>query len=274
MATKITSPVGRWERNARNDPTDVKIVQQLLTSASKKLGDPKYDPKGIDGKIARPPRTSATIKAIETFQARFMQRPDGVVDPGGRTWRELTQIAPVAMVVTVNTPTKGQYCFPFAQLPSHNWTSPPRSFASNRSGGTRAHAGCDLYFPQGTWIHAVADGTVVRGPYAFYAQTHAIDVDHGAFLARYGEIQRIDAVTAGTRVQVGQRIARVGHLIGIVVPSDMLHLELYDKSATGDLNQPAESSKRRADGIPFRRRKDLIDPTSKLNIWKANLPPD
>jgi len=163
--------------------------------------------------------------------------------------------------------------FPFSQLPAADWTHGARAFASNRSSGTRAHAGCDLYFPAGTWIHAIRDGIVTAGPYAFYAGTFALEVDHGAFLARYGEIQAATPVSAGDHVSEGQKIARVGHLIGITVPSDMLHLELYDKSdgASGPLTVGASSSKRRADGVPFLRRKDLMDPTSSLNVWKNNL---
>src|SRR6266446_2741483 len=101
---------------------------------------------------------------------------------------------------------------------THSW--PPRAFASNRSNGVRAHAGCDLYFENGTWIYAVADGIVTRGPYPFYCETFALEVDHGDFLARYGEIQAVTAVKEGDRVRAGQQIARVGHLIGIQVPSD------------------------------------------------------
>lgn len=163
--------------------------------------------------------------------------------------------------------------FPFSQLPAADWTHGARAFASNRSQGTRAHAGCDLYFPAGTWIQAIRDGVVTAGPYAFYAGTFALEVDHGPFLARYGEIQAATPVRAGDHVSEGQKIARVGHLIGISVPSDMLHLELYDKSdgARGPLTVGANSSKRRADGVPFLRRKDLIDPTASLNVWKTNL---
>ena len=136
-----------------------------------------------------------------------------------------------------------------------------------------AHAGCDLYFEKGTWIYAIADGTVTRGPYPFYCETFALEVDHGEFLVRYGEIQKTTTVKEGEKVRAGQQIAKVGHLIGIRVPSDMLHLELYDKSASGPLTiTDADRSKKRSDGIPFMRRTDLIDPASRLNQWQARLP--
>lgn len=61
----------------RNRDADVAAVQQ-------KLADAGYDPGPIDGKVGR-----RTIAAIREFQRRFMNRPDGRVDPFGRTWREL-----------------------------------------------------------------------------------------------------------------------------------------------------------------------------------------
>jgi hypothetical protein len=67
-------------------------------------------------------------------------------------------------------------------------------------------------------------------------------------------------------------IARVGHLVGITVPSDMLHLELYDKSKTGALTVGGAASRKRGDGVTFMRRKDLIDPTPFLAEWKESLP--
>jgi murein DD-endopeptidase MepM/ murein hydrolase activator NlpD len=100
-----------------------------------------------------------------------------------------------------------------------------------------------------------------------------LEVDHGDFLARYGEIQAKTTVKQGDKVRAGEQIARVGHLVGIQVPSDMLHLELYDKSASGPLTiTDAARSKKRSDGISFMRRKDLIDPTSRLNQWQGYLP--
>ena len=56
-----------------------------------------------------------------------------------------------------------------------------------------------------------ADGIVVRGPYPFYCETFALEIDHGSFLARYGEIQSSTDVHAGSTVRAGQAIARVGH---------------------------------------------------------------
>jgi murein DD-endopeptidase MepM/ murein hydrolase activator NlpD len=100
-----------------------------------------------------------------------------------------------------------------------------------------------------------------------------LEVDHGEFLARYGEIQKTTTVKEGDTVHGGEQIAKVGHLIGIRVPSDMLHLELYDKTASGPLTiTDTNRSKKRSDGIPFMRRMDLIDPTSRLNQWQVRFP--
>lgn len=262
MAT-ISKPVGKLAPGtAGNIYSDVLAIQKLINSHLPKLTPlARLREDGIAG--------ASTVRGIEEFQRRVvrMPNPDGRVDPGGATLRALNSSLPSAT-------SNSQFYFPFSSLPSQNWTAPPRSFASNRSNGTRAHAGCDLYFSSGTWIHAIAAGTVVLAPYPFYAQTYAIEIDHGTFLARYGEVQASALVSAGTSVSAGQRIAKVGHLVGISVPSDMLHLELYSKAASGPLTVPASSSKKRSDGVPFLRRNDLLDPTSYLDVWKNNLPPN
>lgn len=270
---KIADSVGRWEKGAKNAKPDVSVVQQMLRQTSLILREPSYDPAGIDGGIAAIGKKSPTITAIKAFQSRFMTHPDGLIEPGGRSWRELIRIITVGGPGKISeAETATAFFFPFAKLPIKNWTDPPRGFATRRDKGARAHAGCDLYFPAGTVIHAISSGTVVRGPEPFYAGTFALEIDHGSFIARYGEIQEKTLVRKGDRVTSGQPIARVGHLIGIEVPSDMLHLELYDKSATGPLTVPESASAKTPTGVPFLRRKDLIDPTPKLNQWQANLP--
>jgi len=61
----------------KNDAADVTLVQQLLLERGE-------DPGPVDGDCG--PRTIAAIRA---FQGRFLARPDGRVDPNGRTIREL-----------------------------------------------------------------------------------------------------------------------------------------------------------------------------------------
>ena len=274
MSPEISASVGRWEKAARNLPTDVKTVQCLLKAAAENLEAPELDPKAVDGKISRPPATSDTVEAIEAFQSRFTSAVDGVIAPGSQTLAALLGVAAKIPKAPENISDVSQWLFPFPTIPAESWEERPRAFASPRAGGARLHAGCDLYFPKGTPIHAVADGVVTRGPYPFYCETFALEIDHGPFLARYGEIQSKTEVTAGAKVKAGQRIASVGHLVGIQVPSDMLHFELYDKSMSGPLTVASDSGSAVKNGVPFMRRRDLIDPTLQLNQWRENLPSD
>ncbi len=275
---KITGSVGRRERGAVNRKADVETVQEMLRGASMILRDSQLDPGPVDGAIAKGGKQSKTVDAIRAFQSRFMTSPDGVIGVGGRTWRELVGIlshgAEGRPEEEEPEATDGarKFFFPVNPVPKDSWTVAPRCYASRRAKGARAHAGCDLYAPIGTVVHAITDGTVVRGPVPFYAGTYAIEVDHGDFLARYGEVQGTAFVRKGDHVKAGQPIAKVGRLVGIKVPSAMLHLELYDKSAHGPLTVPAAQSARTKDGRPFLRRKDLIDPQPRLEQWRKNLP--
>lgn len=271
MSWRMSAAVGRWENGARNNRRDVETVQTLLASASRVLDDPLVDPGRIDGRIAAAPAPSRTVRAIEQFQRVIGITPDGLVETNRRTWNELVRTAGEADAGP-NPNAPGQTYFPFTSLPASDWTSGMRAFGANRSGGERAHAGCDLYFPQGTWVHAVTDGRVVRGPTYFYADTWAIEVDHGSFVVRYCEIQPVTPVRAGDTVQAGQRVGRIGRLVGINVPSDMLHIEVYDKSATGPLSVGPPACAMRPDNVPFGRRCDLVDPTPLLNDWALRLP--
>lgn len=274
---QITSSVGRPSKGAVNKTEDVETVQNMFRLAAMIEQQPQFDPGGVDGTI-EDESNDDTVRAIEAFQARFFSNPDGLISVGKRTWRELidcidgdeTESAP-ASVPTPSVPaTNGECFFPFTQLPTVNWTEGIRRFGARRSQGRRAHAGCDLYFPVGTTIHAIASGTVTRGPYPFYDGTYALEIDHGTFLARYGEIKKNALVRQGDQVSAGQPIAQVGKLGSIT--QSMLHLELYDKSVQGGLTVQKAQSRTTGNGIPFMRRKDLFDPTEKLNEWKNKRP--
>ena len=46
-----------------------------------------------------------------------------------------------------------------------------------------------------------------------------------------------------------------------------------DRNSTGPLTiTDADRSKKRSDGIPFMRRMDLLDPTSRLDRWQVRFP--
>lgn len=142
--------------------------------------------------------------------------------------------------------------FPFAQAATDDYTTGARAFGSGRSNG-RKHAGCDLYSPIGTEVFAMAAGTIIQPVYAFYAGTYALEVDHGTFVARYGEIKKdvADKFETGESVAQGQLLGYVGDLINI--RASMLHLEIYTGAATGALTDRSNK--------PYQRRSDLTDPT-------------
>jgi hypothetical protein len=100
----ISSSVGAYESGAVNRPEDVRTVQELLTSLSRKLNSPLYDPKGVDGKIARNGNLSGTVKAIAHFQKTQvgMLNPNKRIDVGGATWMKLQSLSgPVAIPRTI-----------------------------------------------------------------------------------------------------------------------------------------------------------------------------
>jgi hypothetical protein len=95
VTASITAPVGSYESGAVNRPADVRTVQELLTQAAKRLNNPAFDPKGADGKIAKPGANSNTVKAITAFQKQQagMANPDARVDVNGNTWKKLVAAA-------------------------------------------------------------------------------------------------------------------------------------------------------------------------------------
>ncbi|MCA9654023.1 MAG: M23 family metallopeptidase [Myxococcales bacterium] len=149
--------------------------------------------------------------------------------------------------------------FPLHERPTESYTTSPRSFGSGRKGG-RKHAGCDLYAPVGTPIRAMAGGKVLTALYSFYGGTYALEVDHGTFVARYGEIQKeiADKLKVGDSVTPGLVIGQVGKLNNY--HQSMLHLELYTGSGKGGLTD--RTSK------PYQRRADLFNPTTWLDAAK------
>lgn len=240
-----------------NDRYDVLAVQKALVALAAALRDDRLDPGPIDGESG-----DSTEGAVAHFQRRCgVRRPDGRVDVAGLTERRLAaqlRIASYGLVFPAPAPSKWPYHGPGAGM---------RAYGARRSGGARAHAGVDLYHPVGTPVLAVADGEVVRAPSRFYAGTDALEVAHGHLVVRYGEIApgSADHLGPGDRVLRGEQVAEVGRLVGISVPSAMLHVEFYDSTDGGALTRAAGTSA--VDGFtgrPFLRRRDLFDPTGLL----------
>ncbi len=86
---QISASVGRWEKGAANLVADVKTVQRLLTAAAQTAHAAPLDPKGVDGKISRPPRQSDTIAAIEAFETFSQILVAGLIAPASPAWQAL-----------------------------------------------------------------------------------------------------------------------------------------------------------------------------------------
>ena len=91
--SEIAGSVGRWEKGAANQQADVETVQRLLTTVAQALHDPQLDPKGVDGKISRPPRRSNTVTAIEAFESKLQITVSGVIEPASQSWQALLKAA-------------------------------------------------------------------------------------------------------------------------------------------------------------------------------------
>ena len=145
---------------------------------------------------------------------------------------------------------------PITVLPDLTWNNGMRQFGAKRDNGTRLHAGCDIYAPIGTPIYSMMHGKVIMGYTEYYKGTYSITIDHGAFIARYCEINKPEnLIPVNTIIESGQQIATVSKIEGMNL--SMLHLEVFEGYLIGpykDLNNP-----------PYMRRKDLINFTKALN---------
>jgi murein DD-endopeptidase MepM/ murein hydrolase activator NlpD len=151
------------------------------------------------------------------------------------------------------------YLFPVLQKPTDSYRTGMRRFGASRSGG-RLHAACDIYRTQGEPVVAVSDGIVVRGRYAFYEGTYAIEIRNSdGKVIRYGEVtgKAAAGVVTGATIRKGQIVGYVGK-VNSNCCSPMLHFEMYAGTSTGSLTQG---------GNKFQRRSDLMDATDLLDTW-------
>ena len=137
--------------------------------------------------------------------------------------------------------------FPVPYIPSENYRG-GRGFGADRSavaallkipGGKLKHGAVDLIVPPKTPVLAMEDGVVIRGPYGFFLNVSAIEIQHASFVARYCEINPVTEVSGRQLVKEGQVIGYVGDQPG----ADMLHLELFSGSETGDLSLSSKNPK-------------------------------
>ena len=150
-----------------------------------------------------------------------------------------------------NSNTNGSYPLGEMSASFHNGSA---KFGSSR--GNRKHAGCDMYSSEGTPVFSIKDGRVTELSGNYYKGSSAIAINHGSFTARYCEIVPAFDLNIGTDVSEGQ-------FLGITMPLNiqqtnncMLHFEMYSNQAAGPLTQQ---------GGDYRRRSDLMDPTSYLD---------
>ena len=122
---RLTAPVGL---GAPNLVEDVKIVQKWLQCTENGNNLPATGELWYEGSLYTNPVNgicdAAVIQAIKEIQKSFMNNPDGVISPGGKTWQELTNPRPsyydsaIIQVVrkkqgspTENVPTMGELWF-------------------------------------------------------------------------------------------------------------------------------------------------------------------
>jgi murein DD-endopeptidase MepM/ murein hydrolase activator NlpD len=150
--------------------------------------------------------------------------------------------------------------FPLPFRPAESYHECPRAFRCPRDGGKRLHAGCDLWVPIGTPVHACVAGKI-HGSYPFYLGTWAVEIkaEDGSII-RYGEVQRPALFPLGQPVEQGQQIALVGQCEGI--NEAMLHFEMYAGTMYGPLTSNFATD---VTSFTFKRRGDLIDPTEFLD---------
>jgi murein DD-endopeptidase MepM/ murein hydrolase activator NlpD len=153
--------------------------------------------------------------------------------------------------------------FPLDFVPQLDYKTGGRRFGAPRPSQQRPwrlHAGCDLIAPMGAKVYAVDDGYVTLGPYRMddKASVYALEVHHGLFKVRYGEVRADTLVSVGSVVQAGQHIAYVGEW-------RMLHFEMYTNSESGPLYQPNRR--------PYSRRGDVVDPSIFLDMSILTEPP-
>jgi murein DD-endopeptidase MepM/ murein hydrolase activator NlpD len=264
----ITSAVGL---DAPNEQADVHTVQKLLNKNRHRIPDMR---ELSEDRIVGP----KTLEAIRAFQTKVLKfrTVDCVVDPDGKTWKALVTgssgasaaVQPASVSAPTQPPSLDEpiafplrnrnvpdYHVPRKAHEHHRYFGAPRK---TKEGAYRAHAGCDLIAAHGTPVLAVDDGEVLLYEPGFFDVTDALQVKHdNGLVIRYGEVKAAPGFAKPkTAVRRGQVIAYVEKN---TKGTAMLHIEFYAGTKEGRLSQP---------GNMFRRRSDLLNPTSYLDEAK------
>jgi murein DD-endopeptidase MepM/ murein hydrolase activator NlpD len=93
--------------------------------------------------------------------------------------------------------------------------------------GDRRHCGVDIYAPEGSPVHAVEEGIVIRTSVftsremvAYWNTTYAVLIKQvDGFLSRYAELGHV-RVSKGDRVKAGQIIGVVGSVLNLQAVSE------------------------------------------------------
>lgn len=293
-------------KNAMNRLLDTGFIQRLINQVLKdKIW---HKPLIFDGKCG--PDTINAIRNYQSRVLNFMHA-DGVIEPNRITFNALIKalpkndvdahwnisvkkFQPIGMITTGGRISSKQplpeqlipttatapalniqgYVFPLDFIPNADYHKGghARYFGALRSGGARLHAGCDLLAPVGSPVYAMADGEVLGNPSYFYESTYSVTIRHGKSILRYGELLAFNAndvrsdilpnVKDGAKVKKGDVVGYVGRLTS---GSSMLHFEYYSGTSTGPLSN-------RTSPTLYKRRSDLVNPTTILDKAKSNIP--
>ncbi len=158
--------------------------------------------------------------------------------------------------------------FPLPYVPSVTYKG-GNGFGASRDKVRKGlkHAANDLAGKPGTPVLSMDQGVVLRGPYRFFFETYALEIQHPQFIARYCEIDPNTEVGVGDCVVEGQVIAYIGNQPG----KDMLHLEFFSGELEGNLSFDPGTHP------PFDRRDDVFNgvefldrASSTANHWEDN----
>jgi murein DD-endopeptidase MepM/ murein hydrolase activator NlpD len=106
-------------------------------------------------------------------------------------------------------------------------------------------------------------------------KSHAVVVKHDHFVAVYGEVIETNVENEGEErpLQKGEEVKK-GQVIA-KVETKMLHFEMYSDTKSLAVVNPGKEPAKGYKNVPdasYKRRADLMDPTSHLQMWSKSLP--